>query len=522
MKKILMLLMGVLLLFVFISCDFISNTADIPQNTIDPALSGEALDRAILDSIYPKGLKESLDDQLAYAESHSDSRNFVDADIYKEIEGMTPAEAFDHYTDHISSEIRIPNDENSYLSQTSGSTPFESRYFLMAKSDNDYMITFYKIPGEISSIDKTETIYYISADSWSDQFTDASLKTEGWKTERVYYKEHNGKSTVSDREVIKKWEGEEAKDFFIDPDYSPFDFNETTANVMDLYTINMEKLYGAGEKELDSYFETFWKDIDVDSELEGQYSSFTRSLAYEDTWMVGSPSLAYAEQNDYYTEINNIQSFPAVLGMGNKDRGNVRAGVSYRMQPINLEETRSSRMIAIPDPDPLEIVNVNAKYFDTDNNFLMKDVKSFEYAKESSFPYVYHVKQFYAQNPNSNNGKYNFRDSIYYYTSDDGDLVRKSGLNSYDKLVDQKLTYQKGKWTGAFSLMTIGETSVEFYVDFFGDYLKYQGYFNGEKFMIEPDKNGDIETKLPGGGILIGHVTEDGELEITEYISPEK
>ncbi len=121
MKKLVLLSMGILLIFVFTGCDFLSTSVDIPQNTIDPSLLGEDLDRAIIESIYPKGLKESLDEQFTYAESHTKGRNFVDADIYSQIAGLSPVAAWEKYTDDVSSEIRIPNNEDEiYLTQTVG------------------------------------------------------------------------------------------------------------------------------------------------------------------------------------------------------------------------------------------------------------------------------------------------------------------------------------------------------------------------------------------------------------------
>ncbi len=380
----------------------------------------------------------------------------------------------------------------------------------MEESGDNYMITFYKIPGEMSDIDRTETIYYISGTdpdlSWSDQFSDADLVSEGWKTERVYYKVHNGKASVSDREVIETWEGDDAKAIFVDPDFSPFDPAEVGDDAV--YTINIGTLYGAGDHEdLNYYFGDFWEDIEDGSELVGQYSSFTRSLSYEDDSMIDSPNQAYAEQNDYYTEVNNIQDFPEVLGMDSDARGNVRAGISYRMT-------------ALPDSEPLEIVNVNGKYYDEENNFLMKDVKSFEHAEESSFPYVYHHKAFYTEDIKKND-KFKFKDIIYYYASDDVVVVRTEGIDSFDKKVEQDLKYDKNGWSGTFKLNTAEGVPVEFYVDFFGDYLSYKGEFNGMKFELKPKPNGDINVKLPGGGTLIGHISDEGELEITNY-TPKK
>ena len=493
MKKSMVFMAVVLFVLtgLFTSCQFVTNDSDLPENNLTD-LSGKALDLAIINNIFPEGLADDLDDQLEEA-GVSKSRNGFSTSEYVNEDGWgTP----DVEYGESSGVIRIPADEEEYLVSADNDPTEGDRYFTMEKMSetvtvgeeemNVYKITFHVIKPETSSLERTETVYYVPGNDWSDDHTSAELTTSGWETERVYY--DNGK--VGDRTMIQKWEGEDAKDYFLAPDYGPFDDDEDGVDA--IFTIDTDELYG--DSSLDEFFqEDYWNGLHKDGTA--TYSSFVRSLVYADEDDIGTPSDAISEQNDYYTEVGGIKYFPEILDMNSSDRGSIRAGITYYMRP-------SDEVAGIL---PLDIVTADSKYFDDEDQFLLYDVKSFQHAAESTYQYVYHYKKTYFDD-----GTLKYDDTYNYYEESVIDTLRADGEDSYDMQIDAAYTYDGG-WVGNLAIAAEDTSETIFLsVRMVGGYPVYSALFNDDEFDIEPDVDGNVYVEMPGGGTLEGSIDEYG------------
>lgn len=490
----------------FTGCDLLSSLGKersypLQRNSIEGSKDTDLL---ILRSIFPEGLKETLNEQLEIA-SDARSRNYFRPSIYH-WEFDTPAKAYGA----ASGIKRFPEGEGTYLTLNYEDDPsIEGRFFTMEPIDigtkDCYRVVFtIKKKEGLSSLDKVESIYYVSADDWT-AYDSWNLDNEDWETERVYYRD--GK--VGDRTMIATWRGNDAKGFFIDPDYDPFDPKEGTEAV---FTIDIDRLYeyshrrGHGHQDLDYYFQRFW---DTRGRA-GDYSSFTRTLVFpEGTDNIDDTGNAVSEQNDYYTEVG-VSSYPSILDIPDGTPGRVQAGISYFKSPI-----AETRCVCSQPEDTLEIVNANSLYRDESGDFLMKDVKSFQHSPQSDYPYIYHHKYLYYDDE----GFLVYHNDFYYYTEDDIDTLRAAGIDSFEKRTMTELSYKDGSWEGIFKIAVGGE-EVSLNVALVGEYLQYRAEFNGTVYTFTPDADGNLDADLPGGGHFLGQVSDSGALKGT-YTSAE-
>ncbi len=189
----------VMTVLAFTGCDLLSSlekerSYPLQRNSIEVSKDTDLL---ILRSIFPEGLKETLEEQLEIA-SDERSRNYFRPSIY-DWRFDTPDKAYGA----ASGIKRFPEGEGTYLTLNYEDDPtIEGRFFTMEPIDigtkGCYRIVFtVKKKEGFSSLDRVESIYYVSSDEWT-AYDSRKLVNEGWETERVYYRD--GK--VGDRTVI--------------------------------------------------------------------------------------------------------------------------------------------------------------------------------------------------------------------------------------------------------------------------------------------------------------------------------
>ncbi|MCF7953861.1 MAG: hypothetical protein K9K78_07280 [Spirochaetales bacterium] len=498
------------------SCDlaFFENQVEyqeipIPENSLRISDSDDRreLDLYLLETIFSEELQETLEEKQAIAEPAEKTRNQYSSSNFINSIG-SPQEAYGSSEDTVRFPEADPEDpeEETFLDPVLEDPTKKGSFFTMEQTDTEdvYRVVYTVVENNpLGSLERAETIYYVSADSWTP-FKSPELEEEGWESERTYY----STGEIGDREVIATGEDEAAKGAFIAPDYNPFSEEELDLEEGAIFTINIDKLYGEGTS-LDDYFQDFW-DGAPGGEA-GDYSSFTRTYTYAEGTAeedLGDPAAAASEQNDYYTEVG-IDSYPEVLGISEGTPGRVRAGLSYYLSPVSENWSSGGNGSGEDDSKPLKIVNASSFYRDLAGNFLMEDEKSFSQAPESTYKHRYHHNSLYY----NRNDILTYSDNRYFYTEADSVEVREDGLDSFDKRIMTEIFFQEGTWEGrsAIALDITSWEDLAFKVKLQGDYLQYRAYINGELFEFIPDGNGNIEADLPGGGHFSGS-TRNGNL----------
>jgi len=493
----------------FTGCDLLSdafNMVLLPNNSISDSVNGKDLDLFILGAVYPEGIASSLESQEDTASKNSGSRNYFNPDTFEW--SKTPDETYESSSGtHRVPETGSLNDDPLY----------KSRYFTMEKEGDNYKITFTKELPELSSLEKVVTVYYVKKDSWH-QYADTECTEPYWESERVTYE--NGE--IGDKKMIWSGSGTSAKGaVFISPDHTPFD-DPLPLTGAAMFTIDVDRLYGTGTNHtLDEYFQKFWDTVPPGRE--GDYSAFSRTLVFDGDTAGGFDEdddygeyakEAISEQNNYYTEVD-VKSYPDILHIADSTAGRVQASINYYISPIR--DDHGPGTTETEEDDKLEIVNAGCVYRDRSGMFLMKDVKSFEHAAEADYKYLYHHKELYYK------GKtLTYHNDYYYYRQGDILPLRAAGMNNFDKRILMDISLRHGRWGGLvkYNSEVTEHKDITFKVQLVGDFLEYRTMINGVLYELIPDEEGNIDTKLPGGGRFVGKVSHTGVLSGT-YTSAE-